>query len=148
MRTILKLAFISFLFFQSCKSDDCDQLCFTPPSPFGFELLDKNTGENLFTNGTFDESQIEVTNLNGTENIPFTFIDENERNIIQFASIGWKTGITNFSLSVGTESIFELYVDAERIEDCCSYTQYNEVRIDNAAYENDQTTGIIRILVE
>lgn len=148
MKPILKLLFILFLSFQSCDSENCDQVCFTPPSPFGFELLDKATGENLFTNGTYDPSQIEITNLNGTENISFTFLDENDLNIIQVASIGWETGITNFSLSVGSESIFELYVDAERIEECCSYTEYNEVRIDNAEHETDQGTGVIKILVE
>lgn len=148
MKPILKLLFISFLFFQSCDEENCNQTCFTPPSPFGFELLDKTSGENLFTNGTYEQSQIEVMNLNGAENIPFTFINENDLNIIQFSSIGWETGVTNFSLSVGSENIFEMYVDAERKdEECCSFTVYNEVRIDNAEYEIYQSTGIIKILI-
>lgn len=82
MKSTLKLLLISFLFFQSCNSGDCNQNCTSPPLTFGFELLDKTTGENLFTNGTYEQSQIEIANLSGTENIPFTFIDENNQNII------------------------------------------------------------------
>lgn len=70
------LLLITAIFCQHHGSeDDCGEY-FTPPSPLFFELIDKETGENLFTNGTYDADQIEVTNSLDNSSIGFTFIDE------------------------------------------------------------------------
>ena len=45
--------------------------------------------------------------------------------------------------------IFDFYVDAERkSENCCSFTQYNEISITASEFELDTQTGIYKILVE
>lgn len=151
MRKAFKTFFILFIgVFQACgTSEDCeDYACFTPPSSFMFELVDQS-GENLFTNGTFEPDQIEITTLENNENIDFSFIDENNANVIQIRSIGWETETVEFSVSIGPEEIFQFYVDAERVsEDCCSFTRYNEIRIDNAEYEINEENGVYKILVE
>lgn len=72
----------------SCKK--CGE-CFTPPSPFLFEFIDKTTNENLFTNGTYQPNQIDVINTIDNEELEFAFIVENDVNILQINSIGWKT---------------------------------------------------------
>ena len=147
--TILTL--IILIITQSCKKkDDCEDLeCFTPPSPFGFELVDKLTGENLFTNGTFKSIDIKVINLDDQSNVEFTFIDENDYNIIQINTIGWKTETVNYSINISNESIFELFVNAERLNgECCNYTEYKEIRIKNSEFELNQNSGIYRILVD
>lgn len=129
----------------------CEQCgeCFTPPSAFRFEIVDKATGENLFSNGTFNSSDIKIVNLSDDSNVEYTFIDENDINLIQNHTIGWGTEIINYSFRVGNAHIFNLYVDAERVsEDCCSYTKLNEVGIENSEFELDSKTGIYRIFVE
>lgn len=144
------LTLIVLIFTQSCKDDKCeDILCFTPPSPFEFELVDKLTGENLFTNGTFDSNDIGVINLDNQSNIEFTFIDENDYNIIRINTIGWKTEIVNYAIQISSESIFELFVNAERLNgNCCDYTEYQEIRIENVDFELNQENGIYKILIE
>lgn len=149
-RSITILTLIILIFTQSCKDDPQeDILCFTPPPPFRFELVDYLSGENLFTNGTFDSNEIGVINLDDQNNVEFTFIDENDNNIIKVMTIGWETEMVNYSFQISSESVFELFVDAERMNgDHCDYTEYKEIRIENADFEFNQDSGVYKILIE
>jgi len=151
MKKTLKLvALIALLFIQACDNNDCeDLLCFTPPIGFAFELVDKDSGENLFTNGTYNPDNIEVLNVLDNSKREFSFISENDINIIRIGSIGWDSEIADVVLKVGDASILNLYVDSERVsENCCNFSKYNEIRIDNAEYELDQQSGIYTIFIE
>ena len=144
--TLVLLVFITIL--QSCK-DDCDQLCFTPPNNFQFEIVDKISGENLFTNGTYEADQIEVTNAFDDSPSAFTFISENDRNLILINSVGWQTETVSLKIAIANTPIFNLYVDAERkMGKCCSYTDYKEITISGSEFTLDPQTGIYKILVE
>ena len=150
MKQIIRLLFLTILFINSgCNTEkECGE-CFTPPTPFLFEIIDKETRENLFTNGTYESSQIEIKNIVDNSNFEYTFLSENNYNLIQINSIGWYTETVNISVKIGTNDIFNFYVDAERLsEDCCSFTKYHEIRIDNSEFELDSTTGIYRIITE
>lgn len=151
MKKALKLtALIALLFIQACDNNDCEDLaCFTPPMPFAFELVDKDSGENLFTNGTYNPDDIEVLNVLDNSKKEFRFISENEINIIQIGSIGWENQIEDVVLKVGDKTILNLYVDSERVsENCCSFSKYNEIRIDDAEYEFNQQSGVYTIFLE
>ena len=133
---------------QSCNEECEDISCFTPPSPFEFELVDESSGENLFTNQTFDPNDILIINLDDQSHIDFLFIDEDEYNIIQINTIGWETEIVNYALQISSGIIFELYVNAQRLSgSCCNYTEYKEIRIENVAYELDKMSGVYKILI-
>ncbi len=151
MKKVVKVvALIALLFTQACDNNDCEgQLCFTPPIGFAFELVDKESGENLFTNGSYDSDDIEVLNTVDNSKREFSFISENDINIIRIGSIGWDSEIADVVLKVGDAIILNLYVDSERVsENCCSFSRYNEIRIDNAEYELDQQSGIYTIFLE
>ncbi len=151
MKKVVKVvALIALLFTQACDNNDCEgQLCFTPPIGFAFELVDKESGENLFTNGTYNPDDIEVLNVLDNLKKEFSFISEDDINIIQIGSIGWDSEIADVVLKVGDAIILNLYVDSERVsENCCSFSRYNEIRIDNAEYELDQQSGIYTIFLE
>ena len=135
--------------FQSCNDDSCnDQLCFTPPESFVFEIVDKTSGENVFTNGTYDPGDISITNImNDNDPVEFTFISENNFNLIQIGSIGWETEIVNLKIDIADDHIFNLYVDAERkMEACCAYTEYHEITVGGSEFKIDSQTGIYTIL--
>jgi hypothetical protein len=152
---ILVKAFILLLFIGLFS---CDKLgsgnniaCFTPPYDFPFEIVDKTTGENLFTNGTYKSDQIVVTDLATNLKVPFTFISENGINVFRIQTIGWKTEKVNYSITIQDKNIFELYVDASRLNgDNCSYTVYNQVLIKNVEYELNKEKGryIIKVPIE
>jgi hypothetical protein len=145
------LAIIILILTQSCKeNNECEGiLCFTPPEPFRFELVDKWTGENLFTNGTFNSNAIKVINLDDQRNVEFTFINENDYNLIQLNTIGWKTETVTYSVQISNENIFNLYVIAERLTSkCCDYTDFKEIQIENSEFEFNEVAGIYKILVD
>ncbi len=124
-------------------------LCFTPPRGFAFELVDAETKENLFSNSTFDPDQIQVLNIEDGSDREFSFIDEDDLDLIRIGSIGWETEIAEVVLKVGGTDILSLYVDSERVsENCCNFSKYNEIRIDNAEYELDPQTEIYTIFVK
>lgn len=144
------LAIILLIFNQSCnKENETETIdCFTPPQGFQFELVDKSTGENLFTNGTFNSIDIKVINLFDQKNVEFNFIDENDYNIISIGSIGWKTEIVYYSIKISSKNIFNLYVNAETVNDKCIISKYNEIRIENSEFELNQESDIYKIFVE
>ncbi|WNH12788.1 hypothetical protein [Thalassobellus suaedae] len=79
MKKINLLLIALIIILQSCNND-CNKLCFTPPSSFQFEVVDKTSGENLFRNGTYESGDIKITdNLNNNEPVEFTFISENNK---------------------------------------------------------------------
>ena len=79
----------------------------------------------------------------------FTFIDEDDVNLIVFHTIGWETEIVELALTVGNLDVFSIYVDSERVnQSCCSFTEFNEIRLENANYEYIPDTNIYRILID
>ena len=149
MKKINLILILFIIIFQSCNNDDCGE-CFTPPQSFSFEIVDKINGENVFANGTYESGNIEITDsLNNNEDVEFTFISENNINLIQISSIGWKTETVNLKIDISDNHIFDFYVDAERkTGDCCRYTEYNETKIGASEFELDTQSGIYKILVE
>jgi hypothetical protein len=150
MKNFRTFLIIALIIMQSCKNDDCENKdCFTPPSSFDFELVDKLTGENLFTNGVFNSSDIKVVDIDNNEDVNFTFIDENDINILSINSIGWKTEKVNYQIKIENNLIFELSVNAQRLNgDCCDYTEFTEIKISNLEYERDHTSGVYKLFVE
>lgn len=143
------LTLVIVLVFVGCSNqlESNQKLCFTPPSNFRFEIVDKTSGENLFTNGTYQSNQITIIDLSNNSKVPFTFIAENGQNSISIHTIGWKTEKINYTINIQEKTLFTLYVDATRISDGCSYTEFNEVSIKNTDFEFNQNTGIYKILV-
>ena len=154
MKQIAKiLVLITLMINQSCNNDNnspCeDMFCFSDPNSFQFELVDKATGENLFTNGTYNPNEIQIINISDNSKIEYSFIDENNYNIISIHSIGWKTEIVECSLKINDIEILRLYVDAKRLnENCCSFTRYEEIRIENVEYQYNIQSEIYKILID
>ncbi|MGP1993182.1 hypothetical protein D9V96_014995 [Zobellia laminariae] len=152
MKSSFTLLFLFVLLFsQACKDDDnCSEVaCFTPPEPFSFDLVDKTSGENLFTNETYNANDISVVDLDDQSAVEFTFQDENDTNLIRINTIGWETETVAYSIQIATKSVFELYVTAERSTDgCCPNTDFTEIRIEKADFELNKESGIYTIFVD
>ncbi|WP_433829706.1 hypothetical protein [Flavobacterium anhuiense] len=151
MRKLFYFLFTILIFSNySCDSAGSDPiLCFTPPNDFSFELVDKTTKENLFTNGTFNSKDIVIKNLDDTSKIAkYVFISENNVNLIRLQNIGWQTETINYSISIGKKNIFQFHVEAKRINTECSHTEYSNLEIKNTVYELDQAKEVYKILVD
>lgn len=93
--------------FQSYNTDGCGD-CSTPPESFSFEIVDDISGENFFTNGTYNPAQIRIVNTLNNAQLEFSFIGENNINLIQISSIGWQTEIENKRIDISDEPISNL----------------------------------------
>ncbi len=133
--------------FSSC--DKCKNVeCATPPPVFEFEILDKQSNENLFTSEVFNQHQIRIENQEGKE-VLFNFISEGDRNTIKLLGIGAKTEKIYYTINIADEVIFDLKIDAERKKGaCCDYTEVHSIAIENIEYSINKSTEVISIFVE
>ena len=146
-KTIVPIFILVLLSIISCSDEECGE-CFTPPKFFIFDLVDKDSDENVFFSGKYSSDDIEVLDASD-HRVEFEFINYEDFNLIEIKTIGWQTETVNYRINIGEENIFDLYVDAERLsENCCSFTRYQEIEISNAEYINDPLTGIYKIIVE
>lgn len=147
MKQIVKLSLV-LLFITSfgCTSDSVN--CTTPPQPFIFEFVDVDTDANLFTTGAFDSKQpIIVTDLDTSKEIQYTYMNNENLNRLVINSIGWQTGIFNYSISYGGKKNFELHVLAERVsENHCSFTKIKSIEFKNSQFQLDSKTGVYKVL--
>lgn len=138
--------FIVYVFLlNSChKWLECDD-CFTPPPQFLIEFVDKNTGENLYRNGTYNVSDF-VIEGNDNEDISASFILENNINLLDVSGIGWITGYHTYTLTLSEEQSVIIDLDmAKKTNDCCTYYQVNKFDVRYYDFDQSYTTGIITI---
>jgi len=154
MHKCIKLILIlALIVLASCNSDnaDCGE-CNTPPNTFVFNLLDKTTGLNVFESGKYETQDIEITNIiTDTKIVDFDIVNPDSIGItfIQINSIGWETEKVNYLIKIVDTEVCNLVVDAERkSEDCCSFTQYNEISIENTEYEFDLYSGYYTVYID
>ncbi|MDV7186380.1 hypothetical protein R3X25_03725 [Lutibacter sp. TH_r2] len=138
-----------FLTAISCKKEDkCDGIdCFTPPQTFIFELVDKTTGDNLFTTGSLNSSEITVVDEN-TTSVNFNFISENNLNLIELSEIGWNMGLNYYTVKVDSIE-FTIFLEMEsKHENCCWFFSVKQFNISNYLFEQSNATGVYKIIIE
>jgi len=148
MKKLFKLSFVLlFITTLGCGSDSVD--CTTPPVSIMFEFIDKDSGENLFANGTFDAKQaVTVTDLDSKKVVETSYLKSDNSNILTITTIGWQTGTFNYSIAIGGKNIFESHVTTQRTSNKdCSTTSIKTIEIKNAEFEFDKTTGIYKIFI-
>ncbi len=146
MKIYIYSLFLLFIL-TSCEGYNCDGIdCFTPPPSFSFEIIDAQTNENLFSNGTYNENQIQIYNTQTNDLIKYSL----DNHIINVFSLGWKTERVNATVKIGEVVIFNFIVDAEIVnENCCSFTRIHEFKVENINYElNNFNPYSVSILVE
>ena len=145
---------ISILFFTvitllSCSNTNCEGDYNIPSQKFTFEIIDKTSGENLFSNGTFVPEEIQITNTFNNYPVEFSFIAENNIHHIQIKSASLETKIINLKFVISNNHLFDFYSKGELImKECFSYTKYKEITIKESEFIIDAQTGVYNILVE
>ncbi|WP_291727992.1 hypothetical protein [Bernardetia sp.] len=119
--------------FSSC--DTCgDTECFTPAEPFYFQLIDKETNENLLENGTYLLSDVRIKSLARNE-LHLLELDSVEINgqkelVLMDAEIGWEPNRENknYTLILADSLEFDfVYETEERKGECCTFYDVMEV---------------------
>ena len=112
MKNLFNLSFI-FLFLSlfSCKSSESEMiLCTTPPDAFYFELVDKETKENLFENKTLDSTTVKIIHSETEKEVDFQYHTHESSGMIFFMS-GWETEKVTYSFMVNGLEQFRFYLD-------------------------------------
>lgn len=132
---ILACFFLLALVGCNDEGSGCGDIDCTSPAPnFYFELVDKDTSENLFANGTLNSEDVSVVDENGTV-VDADFYSEDDLNLIS-AALGWNTSITNYTILVGSELEIDIYLAVERkTKNCCSFYEVIEFSIPDYEYE-------------
>lgn len=130
------------IFLCSCDNNDCDGiLCNTPPDQTVLKLIDSETGDNLFTNQSLSSEDIRIKNGNN-QSVNFTFITENDVNLIDLSEIGWNTGLHTYRILIGDDLEIDLKLhNEERHENCCTFFETLEFDITSHEYDISNTSG-------
>jgi len=144
----ISLALILLISIFSCENKNCEDIaCFTPPPNFILELVDKTSGENLFTNETLNSNDIKIVDEGG-KNVTYYFITTENLNLINLNEIGWNLGFNTYTISVGNNVTFNLELDMEeKHENCCTFFQVNLFNITNYNYEKLNTSDVYKIQI-
>ena len=130
------LLFIALL--SSCSffgMENCDDIaCFTPPNPIYFQLYSNQS--DFIASDTFQLSKLKVSPLSSAERLTLDTLVIDGNYYLGAEEIGWQQGLHNYEFMYGVEDLFTFSIDANQTsEDCCAYTEYNEILITGADYE-------------
>lgn len=143
MKQLSSLVFLFLLIGCNNKTDITDDL--TAPQTFAFHILDKTTGENIFSNKKYDPQKIIVKNLDSHDVVKHQFISDNDLDLIVLENVGRDSENINYSINIDDKSIFELHVDAVLIKKDLDF-EYQNVEITNVVFKRDKTSGVYNIL--
>jgi hypothetical protein len=127
VKIAIKVSIILLLLINvGCKyTDPCeDLLASTGPPFFSLKIVDKTTGENLITNGTYAANQVSITDING-KSVDYGFVGENQRNTfwIMAQKNLQDTGFRKIFFKIDPSIIIELEVNIYEGKSEC-FTNY------------------------
>lgn len=124
---------------------DCSLVdCLSVDNSIYFKILDKTSGENLITNGTYQASQINIVDSN-TNAVNFEFQKDFENQDVLFIDVQNETfGDIGYGIRLGDMSPFNFTLTTSFIQgnECCGpYTGTNDTSLSGieGEFENDRT---------
>jgi hypothetical protein len=146
MKKTLQLILVLFLAI-SCELKN-DDLCFTPPRQFNFDIVNASTLENLFLNETFTEEALKVYDETG-EDVEFKLVFHRDRYILSLSEIGWKLEPKTYTIELSPEVlvVFNLSIE-QQTSNGCTYFEVKEFKVIDYEYEELLPSGIIQIKIE
>jgi len=129
-------------FLQSCGTDDDEDcsatICDAGSADLNFQIIDSNTGENIFDNIASSEGITVVETSNDLE-ADFQVIEKNEQKTL----VIYTFNDAEFSVMYADEEIFTVSVEGEAItEGCCPTLTITDLSIEGAEYMYDETNDI------
>ncbi|NOR87568.1 MAG: hypothetical protein GQ527_08175 [Bacteroidales bacterium] len=147
IRNVFILAIISLTVISCKPEDDCDGIdCFTPPPPLYFNLVDKDSGENLFETGVLDSLFVIVVDSD-IDLVKHNFLQSNYS--IELPEITFLTGPRIYYLSVGDDVRITFKLDMTiNVEGCCTFFTLNIFEVLNQDYEFDEHAMTATVFID
>lgn len=146
MKNLFKITCV-FILFLINGCDRCKEMaCSTGPPSFGLEIVDAETGINVFTSGKYDSKRIMVTDQNN-QDVYSLFVAGDNMNILRIAPKSEK-GKQKITLRVGNDLVIPIEVNVrEGKGECCTNYFEDGVIVTGYDYEKSKETGRIIIKV-
>ncbi|WP_299623107.1 hypothetical protein [uncultured Tenacibaculum sp.] len=140
-----KFIFLTVLvFLNSCNiTDDCDDsiVIYCPNSfQLSFALLDKDTDENLLTNGTISLDDLKIINNADNSEIELFRVDSNDS--FAFSNFIPDSQDINYSVLLSSDKIFDITAEAtkETTSGCCdTVINITNIKLEGVVTEIDNT---------
>jgi hypothetical protein len=143
MKKVFTLLFICIMF-TGCDDTDEGILCATGPVGLTFEVVDKETGKNLFANGSYEENQLTIVDKKG-EAVEFSFLAERE---VLNVLLGWGSKSDTYTVNIGEEITFTIaFTLQESSSGDCTSTGLTALEIEGATFEISENSEVATILV-
>jgi hypothetical protein len=129
---VLSLAITAVLNYGCSKCKDIE--CFTPPNVFNFQLVDKDNGEDLVANGTFDAGQVWISSKGSSRMHAMDVSTDSTGYFFTDQEIGWETGPKNSSYKLRLNPSRTLpftYETKEINEGCCTFFELVRFEMDS-----------------
>lgn len=144
-----KLMFVGVLLFffglASCDFGDDDIICATGPVQLHLEFVDKETGENLYSNDTFQQAAIEISDEDGVL-VPYTFIQDLGRTFLRL-DLGMEAGEKVITIAANEEISLDLELTIAAQEGNCTSYYISEFEVPGYEYDQEGVAGVVRILI-
>lgn len=149
-RNVLPTIF-ACLIFSNFGCDKCENIeCTPPPNEFTFQLLDKDSGEDLVVNGTLQADEISVFSIVGNKKHELLVSTDSTGYFFTDQEIGWEVGPANAShelrLNPSTTLPFT-YETKEVNEDCCTHFELVKFELDSAEILYLQQTNVYQLKI-
>lgn len=142
MKNLFYLLF-GILLFTSCN-DKCEDISCTPPPPQVYlNLVDEETGENIFTSERFEQNDLTLTE-NGNNYFDFSFYNNN----LLIVGIGFGEKNYDFNFQLEGQEPFQVLINTYvSYGECCSSTQVESFNIEGVDFEYNQESYIYTIFI-
>ena len=133
------------LVLNSCSKKEDETTCLPLPNNIDINIVDKISGENVFTLGMFTQNQLQIV-TNPANQFPVNFYQEGQQNIFTIFPINTE-GIINFSIILNNEITIPLKGKIIINNGCGTNYYFESITSENANYlvEKSGTNVKIRI---
>jgi len=144
MKKVFLVLFLALLCI-GCNSDDDNSLCVPPPNYKVVNIVDKTTGENVFSNETFTKNQLQIIS-NPSNLFPFTFNDDLGNDVFTIVPINTNTTV-QFSIVLNNEINIPLTAEIIVDNSCGTVYYFERIISDDPSFviENGQDILVIKI---
>ncbi|MCM4160403.1 hypothetical protein DHB64_10925 [Antarcticibacterium sp. W02-3] len=136
--------FLSFFGLASCDVSDDEVPCITGPVQLYLEFVEKQTGENLYANDTFQTATLEVTDEDGVL-VPFEFVQDLNRTFLKL-TFEREVGEKLITLAIKEDVSLDLELTIAVLEDSCRSYYISEFEVPGYEYDQGGVAGVVRIL--
>lgn len=145
------LALFACLVLSNFSCDKCkDVACFTPPSGLNFQLVDKDSGEDLVANGSFDIDEISIVPMSGQKAHDLQTSENGGAHIFSDAAIGWDAGAENssYELRLNPSTALPFTYETKAVnKDCCTFYELVSFSFDAIEIIYNDTTGVYQLKI-